>query len=805
MKRIVVVFYFVCVGVLSQAQTSDQNKRINKVYDQIKEVYLKGAEFSIYEKKDRKDDVPFDLSIVDGIVAKFDQNGVYLAGLPQVDVDPEVLKNKILPSPSKEEGQKYVAHVDYLNEVYKLAIAYNVEKSDAKKQQLQQLIFNSLEWYFNGYAPERPYWRVTMRFGSFGNGHNKSPLMASLDRIVILMVDAAKAEAAENNTKPLDLCKEIVNYNDHLIELAVGAQNRGVNWRARFNHIMAHYFVKDELGMRKALDELKYHFYDGFEYDPDGVISEGMGTLSDGGFWHHGRQPYCMPYGIGDYNGSVSLLKLLEDTEVEFQPRHYQTYETQMLRKWQYILYNDQWFDLAIVGGKNACQIKSYKARVNPGTFLGMIDLMLELDQSKFKYWDELKALRKDVANGTHDKKVSGNMNYWNWEYMVHRRPGWYIGFKGLSNKTITSEWDQNFHLSSGHTAILQRGGEYWKVRPALRWTALPGITAEQLSYKSLLQKNSAGTSAFCNGASDADYGVFGFDLGHSNSNVGTVIAKKSAFFFDEAVVGLTNDIERISTGEGKEVWTSLDNRELKGDIHAMINGKNELFNVKQLPVNHEFKLTKTSWFWHDGIAYVIPVQKGEAVDVKLIAEERAGSVKELLPHNNGGKFKHKTFLLAINHGVNPSDDKAVYMAYPGVTLNEMKKKSLVDYQVVRNDDVAQVVYDSKNQVAEFVIRKDTKVDVEGFASFEFSGPIIATARIAGDELIVSVANPYKSKLSADVSKEGNAAMNFKIGMKVKGDGAKNIPAEGATLLSFPAAKQKGYEGDSIVRKFKRD
>ncbi|MEC3908800.1 polysaccharide lyase family 8 super-sandwich domain-containing protein [Tamlana sp. 2201CG12-4] len=793
-----VVLVFLITGS-SMAQTAELEK-LERLFEEVANKCIEGEPFLVRTTGKNPESVLINIDY-NKILEDINDDGSYKSGLEKVDVNPEVLKSKILPHPDNIEADKYMEHHRFLRKLYALSCKWRQE--GMKNNLLSKRVINGLTWYMNNYVPERPYWRVTMRFGVYEAKRLGTPILAELDRTLMNLLPLYYKEKKQGNYVLRELMTRISDYTDHLIEPAVGAQNRGVNWQSRFNQIIVHYLVKYKLYGIMALNQMKYHFYDGFEYDPGNDYAGGMGTLTDGGFWHHNKQPYCLPYGHGDYEGSVTLLKLLEGTPVEFKKVHYKTYEEQLIKKWQYVIYNKEWFDLAIVGGKHACQLKKGKARVQPETLLKQIDQVLTLDKDTMNYYDEIIALRERVKNGTHDKALSANVLYWNWEYMLHRRPGWYIGYRGLSKKTVTSEWDQNFHLSSGHTAILQRGDEYWNVRPALRWTALPGITAEQLPYTDLLNKNSNGDSGFCNGSSDGKFGVFAFDMEHANTKVGTVKAKKAAFFFNEGVVGLTTSIERISAGKNKEVWTSLDNRELKGDVVAYINGVKMIFKEKDLPHNKSFKLNKTSWVWHDGIGYVIPVKKGENKTIKLLVENRSGKVADVLPHNNKEKFSHNTFLLTINHGKNPEKDKAQYMAFPSVTLNDMNEKLVSKYAIVKNTEAIQLVHDKEKQIAAFAFRKAGKINIPEFGEIESFGPIIGTMRKQGGKLIVSLSNPYKNKLSNDVTLAGNAAFQIGFSGNISGKNAAYIEDNKQSIIAIPASSERGYEGESMVYEFK--
>lgn len=793
-KRISIIITFLSVFAVMAQNSTIEN--LENIYKKTEKDNTEGMDFYIEGSKPGE---AFKILKYSEIISQINVDGVFTPGLPVLNVSSEVIKNKILPSPNTAESKKYSKHVEYMQKLYVLSCKWR--QDGQKEDELAKKIMSSLKWYFLNYAPERPYWRLTFRFGNYDNGKLDGPLLTFMDRTVMNMLPYWESNKLTPEQKTLFYT--LVDYSDHIINNAVGAQNRGVNWALRFNQITFHFLLKYKLYGNSAIEQLRYHMYDGFEYDPSRNNSEGMGTLTDGGFWHHGAKPYCLPYGTGDYVDSTNYLHFVEGTPMEFEKIHYKTYEEQLLKKWQYVIYNNEWFDLAIVGGKNACQTTKTKAKVNPGTLLEFTEDILKLKKEKLNYYDEELKLKEALLQKKHESTMEVNVAYWKWEYMLQRRPGWYIGFKGISKETETSEWDQNFHLASGCTSILRRGNEYWNVRPALRWTALPGITAEQLPYQKILQKTSGGSSSYCNGASDGKYGVFSFNLEHENTDVGTISAKKSAFFFDKGVVNLTTDIHRVNAGSGAEIWTSLDNRELAGNVVAQINGKTMTFNTNELPQDLTFTLHQTSWVWHDSIGYIIPVVKGEKINIKLILENRSGVVNEVLPHNTDKKYSYNTFLLSINHGTQPNNDKAQYIALPSVSIKDLNEKVYEDYVVVENNENVQLVFDKKNQIVEFAFRNEGTVDVPGFGTIKAFSPIVGTMHIQGNEFIVSVANPNKNKLSNDSDDGGNAAIQIAVSKKLSGDNIVYNDSLKQSVISIPATTKLGYEGQSVIMKAK--
>ena len=83
----------------------------------------------------------------------------------------------------------------------------------------------------------------------------------------------------------------------------------------------------------------------------------------------------------------------------------------------------------------------------------------------------------------------AGHQHYYDSDYTVHRRPGWFASIKMFSARTKSGERtnDENIlgsRQSDGRFYLVLDGDEYFgsNVWPAFDWTRLPGITVEQKS-----------------------------------------------------------------------------------------------------------------------------------------------------------------------------------------------------------------------------------------------------------------------------------------------------------------------------------
>ena len=145
----------------------------------------------------------------------------------------------------------------------------------------------------------------------------------------------------------------------------------------------------------------------------------------------------------------------------------------------------------------------------------------------------------------------AGHRHYFASDYTVHRRDGWFASVKMFSTRTKSGERTNNENVrgsrqSDGRFYLVQRGDEYFgrDIWPALDWTRLPGTTVEQKA-DTASDEYGYGTRSFAGGTGDGRNGVSAMELAPLDSDL---TARKSWFFFDDAIVFLTTSITSPTT-----------------------------------------------------------------------------------------------------------------------------------------------------------------------------------------------------------------------------------------------------------------
>ena len=242
----------------------------------------------------------------------------------------------------------------------------------------------------------------------------------------------------------------------------------------------------------------------------------------------------------------------------------------------------------------------------------------------------------------------SGHRHYFASDYTVHRRANWFASVKMFSTRTKSGEDTNDENLkgarqSDGRFYLVLRGDEYFgrNIWPAFDWTRLPGITVEQKA-DTASNEYGYGTRTFAGGTSDGRNGVSAMELAPLKS---TLTAKKAWFFFDDAIVFLTNGITSPSANRVETV-------------------------VNQWPlVNASSPLVRSNdWAFLEGVGYWFPTP----VDLKVARETRTGTWAALGGSTDTTEHAKPIVTMWIEHGATPTNATAEYVIVPNVTQPQM-------------------------------------------------------------------------------------------------------------------------------------
>ena len=249
----------------------------------------------------------------------------------------------------------------------------------------------------------------------------------------------------------------------------------------------------------------------------------------------------------------------------------------------------------------------------------------------------------------------SGYRHYFASDFSIHRRPNWYASVKMLSTRTKSGESTNGENMrgarqSDGRMYLVLAGNDYYErdVWPALDWSRLPGITVE-LRPDAANSTYGTGTRTFAGGTGNGRTGVSAMEVAPVNS---TLTAKKSWFFFDDAIVFLTNS---ITTPGAYPVETIVNQWPLRSASSVVTTSGG----------------TSPEWIVADRIGYWFPTP-GQSI--RSTRETRSGSWSTLAATSAGEAAAVPMLTIAIDHGTLPVNASAEYVIVPDVTTDAMRQ-----------------------------------------------------------------------------------------------------------------------------------
>ncbi|WDE97406.1 polysaccharide lyase family 8 super-sandwich domain-containing protein [Lentisphaera profundi] len=339
--------------------------------------------------------------------------------------------------------------------------------------------------------------------------------------------------------------------------------------------------------------------------------------------------------------------------------------------------------------------------------------------------------------------ELSGNFSYWVNDYMIHRQGGekpYFMSVKTQSARACGAEGfkgngDYGFHNGSGIFQIKVSGREYDKARYAMDWHAMPGLTEEFRDDRIPLssEKKAYSKETYCASLSDNLTGLSAFRYSRTDP-YSSAAANKAYFFESDQVHFLGNSIIRTKQGQGKSIYTSIEQVEWLQDLHCSFNGKKS--TIKQgITYDESLTLNQPSWLYHKGIGYFIFPKNDQQITLK------AGSA--INRSDKKSKIKQDIFLLAFDHGKDPKQESYNYSIVPHLTLAEMdsKLKQLRLTKRKNNDDV-QVIYNREQQIFQAAFLKAGEVEIDDL-KISVDQPALVQIKKINHQWHISLSDPH--------------------------------------------------------------
>jgi chondroitin AC lyase len=380
------------------------------------------------------------------------------------------------------------------------------------------------------------------------------------------------------------------------------------------------------------------------------------GIKRDRSFHQHGAQLYTGGYGGAFANDVARYALVTGNTAYALPPDALSSFADYVADGIAWSMYGN-YFDVSVIGRE--------VARSSTTGFHGLA-AMLQASQLNTPRANELRsaaAKMLETWNGTLPSELaslatrvdalrapaawpSGHRHYYTSDYTIHRRSGWFASVKMFSTRTKSGENtnDENIHgarQSDGRFYLTQRGDELFgrDVLPALDWARLPGTTVEQKADTADDTYN-YGMRSFAGGTGDGQNGVTAMELSPLNSQL---FARKAWFFFDDAIVFVTNSILSPS---GNRVETIVNQ-----------------VNTSAAPTRG------ADWLALDNVGYWFPTS---STDLKIATESRTGTWAALGGSSDTTAHTKPFVTMYLDHGTQPTNASAEYVIVPNKNATAM-------------------------------------------------------------------------------------------------------------------------------------
>jgi Polysaccharide lyase family 8, super-sandwich domain/Polysaccharide lyase family 8, N terminal alpha-helical domain/Polysaccharide lyase family 8, C-terminal beta-sandwich domain len=489
--------------------------------------------------------------------------------------------------------------------------------------------------------------------------------------------------------------------------------------------------------------------------------ANGDGIKRDRSFHQHGPQLYTGGYGGAFANDVAKYALITRGTSIGLNSAALASFNDYIADGVAWSLHGD-YFDVSVVGRE--------VARPTTSGFNGLAAMLQasEIDSPRAAEIRSAAAKMLQSWRGTMSTELaglaakiesarvapvwpSGHRHFFASDYTVHRRDGWLASIKMFSTRTKSGERTNGENLlgarqSDGRFNLVLKGNEYFgrDIFPSLDWTRLPGITVEQKA-DTANDTYGFGRNLIAGGTSDSRNGVTAMELAPLNSSL---TAKKAWFFFDDAIVFLTNSITSPGTNR---VETIVNQWPLMNPASQLARG--------------------TDWAALEGVGYWFPTN----TDVRTARETRTGTWASLGASTDATPHTHPYVTLYFDHGTAPVNATAEYVIVPNMTAEKMRQWTATrPIAILANNDRVSAARDLRtgNLGITFWLAGAS------FEGFQTSAPaVVYITEPATRTMKLSIADPT-----------GAPTGSFQFTVPGSWDLAPGTPASGATLLSRTAS-----------------
>ncbi|MCH2209514.1 MAG: polysaccharide lyase beta-sandwich domain-containing protein [Lentisphaerales bacterium] len=607
----------------------------------------------------------------------------------------------------------------------------------------------------------------------------------------------------------LDVCDNLWAERMHE-RPAIGNANRNHRMRSLFIRAAITYdynraLTDQDVWFDKADPRIPGFYPDGIFSDLKELLETGYvfmdkynkrnGIFPDGTICHHpavGIQFTADAYGwewLVEH--SVPLANFLKNTRYKTNDKVYDIIADKLLDTYRSVIFNG-YIDMSVGG---IIQSREKWAERMPQAVVSLIEA--RSDDTKIKRLDELKAFSKILKGSPFYDPLSLNQPFWNIDYLVHRRPTYFASAKMISTRSRGLERGIDrksyYYLGDGALFIRNAGSEYNSLTKVFNWHAIPGTTAEQRGVEIPLAadspfKGANGTNSYAGVSSNGQYGfsAFKYERNHADSKVcyATVNANKAYFFFENEILALGNNVRRVYEGQGKDIWTTLNQVEWETDIY--VSGIDNALKLNSRDIEKTFKANQPFWLHQKNVGYIVIPAK--TTNVLLKTQKKQGKASGV-------------FTLAINHGKNPQGDDYKYIILPNCSRDQLQT-FVTELQngdhiaVVENSFSRFAVHHKKLKLSQIAFFEPGELTVNGM-EISVDRPALVMLQDLGETYRITVTDPLHSI--------ENTSIQLSLNKKLSGEGAAYDDSTGLTKISFTHSSVEALAGKPQTQVFHID
>jgi len=492
------------------------------------------------------------------------------------------------------------------------------------------------------------------------------------------------------------------------------------------------------------------------------------GFFLDGGYVQHTKFSYLGGYGVNLLDTFSRLYFTLQDSTWAFSgpqlPNVYRwIYDTVEPLMWRGAVFDmtrgrniSRDSDEHVAGHiimQSIVLLSQYAPAADAVAFRSMVKTWITADTFRDYFIDAplhvITLSRAIMADATVPVRpaLSVNKQFPSIAQAVHQRPGWAFGIAMTSNRmanfeTNGSENKRGWFTADGQTFLYnsdlgQFSGAY---QPTIDPYRRPGTTTDTTFVRGPGSNETQVTTKNWVGGTSLQglYGATGMDFAAVASSL---VAKKSWFTFDDAVVALGAGI--TSTDAGRQIETTVENRKITTSTVLTVDDA-----AKPTTVPWTQDSTGVQWAQITGatagsdIGYYFPGGQ----DLTLTRKTNTGAWADINSAGQSSAPLSATYLtISVKHGEAPTNGAYSYALLPGKTASQTKAFAAnPTYVVLANDTTVQAVKSTASNVvgANFWTDTPTWVKVGGTNFVSSTKKASVMTRETATGISVSLSDP---------------------------------------------------------------